>query len=104
MIQELTADQKTAILTRSKEAQAFLASSLFKDLETWMSQEQTLTAAAMATNTRSESEKSLTRAEFLERKSAYWLVLPTLISVFKGWAEQEKQLQEIEEHAKAKDR
>lgn len=94
---DLNENQKTAILTRSKQAQAFLASSLFKDLETWISQEQALTAASMATNTRAKSEESLTRAEFLERKSAYWLVLPTMISVFKGWAEQEKQLQEFED-------
>lgn len=99
---DLTEDQKTAILTRSKEAQSFLASSLYKEWEKWLKQEQDLTAAAMATNSRAKSEESLTRAEFLERKSAYWLVLPTAMAVFKEWASQEAQMKEIEEHVKAK--
>ena len=94
---ELTEDQKTAILTRSREAQAFLASPLYQELEKWLKQEQDLTAAAMATNIRTKNEENLSRAEFLERKSAYWLALPTVISVFKQFAEQDKILKEIEE-------
>jgi nitrogenase subunit NifH len=99
---KLTAEQRNKILTISREAQAFLGSNLYKELENWVKTEQALTAAAIVTNKREKNEENLTRADFVERKSSYYLSIVTLLEVIKRYSRQEKELLQIEENEKSK--
>ncbi len=94
---EITEEQKAKIRARSAEAQSFLSSDLFKELETWIKQEQALAINALVLDAREENEKQLTREQLVERKSAYYQALPIVLGVIKGWAKQGEQLFELEQ-------
>ena len=99
---KLTEEQKGLIVQRSIEAQHFLNSDLYHELEKWITQEKEFAVAALATNNRTENEKSMTRSEFMESKAQYYLALEVVKSVFKGWAQQQEELKKVEEHERSK--
>lgn len=93
----LSEEEKSKIITRSREAQIFIQSTLYSELEEWVKKQKDLTAASIALDSRTEQQKTLTRAEFVERMSAYWLNLQTIPNIFKQWAQEAKELQAFED-------
>ena len=98
----LTKEQKGIILTRSREARQFVGSSLFQNFENWVKQEQEMTASAIVMNSRNDNQKNMSRQEFVDNLSGYYLALATCIGVFKGWGKQEEELHKMEEHERTK--
>jgi hypothetical protein len=94
----LTTEQRDKVLRLSREAQSFLQSELYKELKSWAITEQQLTGSAMALDTRNKEEEKLTRAEFVERKSGYYISVGILLGVIQRYATHEKELLNIEEH------
>lgn len=92
----LTDEEKAKILVRSREAQIFIKSTLYSELREWVKKQRDLTAAALVLDSRTEDQKNLTRAEFVERMSAYWLNLQTIPNIFKQWSKEAEQLREVE--------
>lgn len=96
----LTDDQKSKIIGRSKEAQHFVNSPLYLELKEWIRQEKESIMRDIAFDNRGAGETGLTRDQFVERRSAYWLLLDTPIAVINKWASDEAQLTAILDEVK----
>ncbi len=98
----LTQEQKDNILLISRQAQAFKQSELFSEIKKWVATEREIIMNQIATNTRAKEEENMTRSEFIERRSSYYLSLLTLLTIFDGYANQETELQKLEAHEQSK--
>ncbi len=99
---KLTEDQKARILQLSREAQHFQNSDLFHEFEKWIISEKERAVTTLVTNIRETNEESMSRAEFVERRSAYYMSLDVYKSFFKQIAAQESALNSIEENERSK--
>lgn len=93
---QLSDDDKARIIQRSREAQNFMGSLLYQELSQWVKQEGDMAAQAIIYNKRDETNKEMSRSEFVEYMSAYGRALPLLTGVIKGFAGQEEQLVKME--------
>jgi len=90
-------EQKDKIIRRSIEAQGFLASSLFVELREWIEREQKQAASAIAYNNKTESQKDMTRSEFVEALSGYYVSLNRIPDQLKVWANEQSQMKQYDE-------
>ncbi len=94
---QLTDDQRHKILARSGEAQAFIRSDLFVELERWVKEEQEAATVGIILDRRTEQFKNLTREQYVERMCAYYEAVATVTTFFKQLARQADALKQIEE-------
>jgi hypothetical protein len=92
----LNEEQKYKLITRSREAKAFMGSPLYQELLDWVDTEKRATGVSIFLDRRAEHQKNLTREAFVEQQSGYYLGIQQLLGVIKSFAGQEEQLNNLE--------
>lgn len=92
-----TGEERDIILRRSAEAQAFLHSFLYQELDKWIKTEQMAAFQVIIYDSTEGAMKELPRDRRIEQMAGYVKGLQQILGTVREFANQESQLQKIEE-------